>query len=126
MKTKRYYIMPLALAFTVIGCSDDINSGIPQANTGDEVQFSTALSGVNTRTVYGEETDTGFPIYWMNGDKVKVASPQCNIKQADKAFLYSTIKRQSPHETESFPTTSSPANRLRNKSLHESPQSSLQ
>lgn len=74
--------MFLALAFTAMGCSDDITTGGQPANAGDEVQFGVALSGV-TRTVYGDETDTGFPIYWVNGDKVKVASPQCNVRQAE-------------------------------------------
>ena len=82
MKATRYYIMSLALAFTAMGCSDDITTGGQPANAGDEVQFGVALSGV-TRTVYGDETNTGFPIYWVNGDKVKVASPQCNVKTAE-------------------------------------------
>ncbi|MGM9700361.1 MAG: hypothetical protein ACI3YX_02920, partial [Prevotella sp.] len=75
MKTIRYYIMSLALALTAIGCSDDVTTEAPKANKGDEVQFGATLPG--TRTIYGEETETGFPVYWVNGDKVKVASPQC-------------------------------------------------
>lgn len=75
MKTIRYYIMSLALALTAIGCSDDVTTEAPKANKGDEVQFDATLPG--TRTIYGEETTTGFPVYWVNGDKVKVASPQC-------------------------------------------------
>lgn len=75
MKTIRYYIMSLALALTAIGCSDDVTTEAPKANKGDEVQFGATLPG--TRTIYGEETPTGFPVFWVNGDKVKVASPQC-------------------------------------------------
>lgn len=75
MKTIRYYIMSLALALTAIGCSDDVTTEAPKANKGDEVQFGATLPG--TRTIYGEETSTGFPVYWVDGDKVKVASPQC-------------------------------------------------
>ena len=75
MKTIRYYIMSLALALTAIGCSDDVTTEAPKANKGDEVQFGATLPG--TRTIYGEETNTGFRVYWVNGDKVKVASPQC-------------------------------------------------
>lgn len=71
------------MAFTVASCSDDMESPNHPANTGDEVQFGAALSGVDTRTVYGDETTTGFPIYWVQGDKVKVASPQCGVKQAE-------------------------------------------
>ena len=58
-------------------CKDMLNpEEIEKANPGDEVVFGAALPG-NTKTVYGEETKTGFPIYWVNGDKVRVASPQC-------------------------------------------------
>lgn len=78
MKTIRYYIMSLALALMATGCSDDgVNAGKNPAKTGDEVQFGLSLPGKGSRTVYGEETSTGFPIYWVNGDKVRVASPQC-------------------------------------------------
>ena len=58
-------------------CKDMLNpEEIEKANPGDEVVFGAALPG-NTKTVYGNETSTGFPIYWVNGDKVRVASPQC-------------------------------------------------
>lgn len=58
-------------------CKDMLNpEEIEKANPGDEVVFGAALPG-NTKTVYGEETSTGFPIYWVDGDKVRVASPQC-------------------------------------------------
>ena len=58
-------------------CKDMLNpEEIEKANPGDEVVFGAALPG-NSKTVYGGETSTGFPIYWVNGDKVRVASPQC-------------------------------------------------
>lgn len=58
-------------------CKDIWNpEEIIKANPGDEVVFGVALPG-GTKTVYGEETSKGFPIYWVNGDLVKVASPQC-------------------------------------------------
>lgn len=77
MKTYRYYIMTLALSLFVAGCSEDEITKRPSANVGDEVKFGLSLPGLSTRTVYGEETATGFPIYWVDGDLVKVASPQC-------------------------------------------------
>lgn len=78
MKSIRYHIIAGALALMATGCSDDgVNAGKNPAKTGDEVQFGLSLPGKGSRTVYGEETDTGFPIYWVNGDKVRVASPQC-------------------------------------------------
>lgn len=77
-------MMSLALALLAVGCNDDeIAPDRHPANTGDEVQFGVALPGADTRTIYGEETETGFPVYWVNEDKVKVASPQCNIKEAE-------------------------------------------
>ena len=60
-------------------CKDMLNpEEIEKANPGDEVVFGAALPG-NTKTVYGEEDidNHKFPIYWVNGDKVRVASPQC-------------------------------------------------
>lgn len=79
MKTYRYYIMTLALSLLVAGCSEDEITKRPSANVGDEVKFGLSLPGLSTRTIYGEEdTDNkSFPIYWVNGDLVKVASPQC-------------------------------------------------
>ena len=77
MKTYRFYIMTLALTFLFAGCSEDELTKGPGAKVGDEVQFGLSLSNLDTRTVYGDETSTGFPIYWVNGDKVRVASPQC-------------------------------------------------
>ena len=77
MKTYRFYIMTLALSFLFAGCSEDELTKGPGAKVGDDVQFGLSLSNLDTRTVYGEETGTGFPIYWVNGDKVRVASPQC-------------------------------------------------
>ena len=77
MKTYRFYIMTLALSFLFAGCSEDELTKGSGAKVGDEVQFGLSLSNLDTRTIYGEETKTGFPIYWVNGDKVRVASPQC-------------------------------------------------
>ena len=60
-------------------CKDMLNpEEIEKANPGDEVVFGAALPG-NTKTVYGEENTVTktFPIYWVDGDKVRVASPQC-------------------------------------------------
>ena len=60
-------------------CKDMLNpEEIEKANPGDEVVFGAALPG-NTKTVYGEENTVTktFPIYWVDGDKVWVASPQC-------------------------------------------------
>ena len=79
MKTSRYIILSLAAVAIAASCKEELNPDKPiNANPGDEVVFGAALPG-KTKTVYGEEntvTNT-FPIYWVNGDKVRVASPQC-------------------------------------------------
>lgn len=77
MKTYRFYIMTLALTFLFAGCSEDELIKGSGAKVGDDVQFGLSLSNLDTRTVYGDETSSGFPIYWVDGDKVRVASPQC-------------------------------------------------
>lgn len=69
--------MSLAAVAIAASCKEELNPDKPiNANPGDEVVFGAALPG-KTKTVYGEETSSGFPIYWVNGDKVRVASPQC-------------------------------------------------
>ncbi len=78
MKSRNILIASFAALFLASSCSDVMESDeIVKANPGDEVVFGAALPA--TKTVYGEEnTETKtFPIYWVNGDKVRVASPQC-------------------------------------------------
>ena len=77
MKTSRYILLSFAAVAIAASCKEELNPDKPiNANPGDEVVFGAALPG-KTKTVYGEETSSGFPIYWVNGDKVRVASPQC-------------------------------------------------
>lgn len=94
MKTYRYYILTLALSLLVAGCSEDEITKRPSANVGDEVKFGLSLPGLSTRTVYGEETSTGFPIYWMDGDLVKVASPQCLSGRNSAEYSISAGEKQ--------------------------------
>lgn len=76
MNIHRLIMFASALVITS-ACVEMPETGIvPQV--GKEVQFGLSLGdGVKTRTVYGEETETGFPVYWINGDQVLIASPQC-------------------------------------------------
>ena len=79
MKTSRYILLSLAAVAIAASCKEELNPDKPiNANPGDEVVFGAALPG-KTKTVYGaEDTENKtFPIYWVNGDKVRVASPQC-------------------------------------------------
>lgn len=76
MKLYRFIILASALIMTC-SCVEEPEMNV-EPQPGTEVQFGLSLgSGVDTRTVYGEENGTGFPIYWVNGDRVLVASPQC-------------------------------------------------
>lgn len=80
MKTSKYIFLSMAAVVLAVACKEELNPDNPiKANPGDEVQFGAALPG-KTKTVYGEENTTtnSFPIYWVNGDKVRVASPQCS------------------------------------------------
>ena len=76
MKSRNILIASFAALFLASSCSDVMEPDeIVKANPGDEVVFGAALPA--TKTVYGDETSSGFPIYWVNGDNVRVASPQC-------------------------------------------------
>lgn len=79
MKKIYNYILLSALAFASASCiNEELNPDQPTAETGDEVKFGLSLGDPKTRTVYGDETDNNtFPIYWIDGDKVQVFSPQC-------------------------------------------------
>lgn len=94
MKTYRYYIMTLALSLFVAGCSEDELTKGPGAKVGDEVKFGLSLPGLSTRTIYGEENDNKFPIYWVNGDLVKVASPQCLSGRNSAEYSISAGEKQ--------------------------------
>ncbi len=82
MKKIYNYILLSALAFASTGClNEELTPDKPYAEAGDEVKFRLSLEEPKTKTIYGEETTTGdktvFPIYWVEGDKVQVFSPQC-------------------------------------------------
>lgn len=74
--------MLFVMAFAVASCAEDEiiennNSGRP----GGDVQFGLSLH--NSRTIYGPEGASSFPIYWSEGDKILVASPQCSNPTAE-------------------------------------------
>ena len=77
MKRIYNFITLAILAFAAIGCIEDINTDMPSAESGDEVQFGLSLDGPKTKTVYGMEANNAFPVYWIDGDKVAVYSPDC-------------------------------------------------
>lgn len=94
MKRIYNYILMSALAFIAVGC---INEGLepdrPVIGSGNDVKFGLSFDESKTRTIYGPEDTTftedkkidkiSFPIYWSDGDKVLVASPQCAVTSAE-------------------------------------------
>lgn len=78
MKNIHKYILLSVLAFALASCSEDeIVNGGGQAKPGEEVQFGLSLPDASSRTVYGPEKNDAFPIYWSEGDKVQIYSPDC-------------------------------------------------
>lgn len=77
MNMKKIFLMS-ALALLVYGCQDENEGASIQPTPGEEVKFGGMLDdNALTRTIYGDETNSGFPIYWVDGDQVLVASPDC-------------------------------------------------
>ena len=86
MKRIYNYILMSALAFIAVGC---INEGLepdrPVIGSGNDVKFGLSFDESKTRTIYGPEDkdNNAFPVYWADGDKVLVASPQCAVTSAE-------------------------------------------
>ena len=102
MNTKKIFLMS-ALALLVCSCQEDEGTSI-QPTPGEEVKFGGRLNASPmTRTIYGErESDgSGFPIYWVNGDQVLVASPECanNNGIGSATYAISVEKEQQNYAT---------------------------
>lgn len=71
---KVYFYFGIALAAFLSSCTDDsLNNGVKNpVHTGDEILFGSTLSDnadmiegtAESRTVYGDRTPTGVPVYW--------------------------------------------------------------
>ncbi len=71
------YLLGLSL-LALVACNQENMPERPTPTPGAEVKFGVSLNKNDvTRTIYGEENSKGFPIYWVDGDKVLVTSPQC-------------------------------------------------
>lgn len=73
---KKIYYLGIALAACLSSCSDDsLDNGKTVVNpvqTGDEIIFGSSLSDntdMESRTVYGDCTTTGVPVYWSSDEK---------------------------------------------------------
>lgn len=71
------YLLGLSM-LALVACNQENMPERPTPTPGAEVKFGASLNKTDvTRTIYGEENNNAFPIYWVNGDKVLVTSPQC-------------------------------------------------
>lgn len=73
------YLLGLSL-LALVACNQENMPERPTPTPGAEVKFGASLNETGvTRTIYGkEDTEKNtFPIYWVDGDKVLVTSPQC-------------------------------------------------
>lgn len=101
MKRIYNYILLSVLAFAAAGClEDELNPGGELVGSGDEVQFGLSLNDPKTKTVYGEEYTNDankkvFPIYWSEGDKIQIASPQCVTGRNQAEYLVTPEAGQS-------------------------------
>ena len=104
---KRIYTLLFGvMALAVVGCIDEVdNSNIPSAKSGDEVQFGLTLPGM-TRTIYGDKNQDGtaYPIYWVNGDKVQIYSPQCLIGRNNAEYKVAVENATQNYATSLTPT----------------------
>lgn len=73
------YLLGLSL-LALVACNQENMPERPTPTPGAEVKFGVSLNKTDvTRTIYGKEdtVKNTFPIYWVQGDKVLVTSPQC-------------------------------------------------
>lgn len=86
MKRIYNYILLAALTFMAIGCVEEsLKPDMPSSGCENDVKFGLSLEDPKTRTIYGAEANNAFPVYWSEGDKVLVASPQCAVNSAEYA-----------------------------------------
>lgn len=107
MKSLYNYILLAVMAFATVGCLGELNTDIPSAESGDEVQFGLSLPSSMTRTTYGDKNGTGYPIYWVDGDKVQVYSPQCLDGRNDAEYKVSVESSNQNYATSLTPTGAS-------------------
>lgn len=91
---KKNIFLGIALAALLNSCTDKFDENRVQnpVQAGDEILFGSSISGdgsaVESRTVYGDRTDTGIPVYWKaEGDEIAIFCPQASAP-ADKLVNY--------------------------------------
>ena len=91
---KKNIFLGVALMFFGAACTDDLGENKVQnpVQVGDEILFGSTISDdadvIESRTVYGDRTDTGIPVYWKEeGDSVAIFCPQAS-QPASKLVTY--------------------------------------
>lgn len=91
---KKNIFLGVALMFFGAACTDDLGENKVQnpVQVGDEILFGSTISDdanvIESRTVYGDRTDTGIPVYWKEeGDLVAIFCPQAS-QPANKLVNY--------------------------------------
>lgn len=86
-----------AVGALLAGCSDEVRNPEKPSNPGSDIAFQLNLqSDPQTRTLYGEETNNAFPIYWVDQDQIIVASPQCAAGR-NNALYQVTVPNATSH-----------------------------
>lgn len=110
MKKISFYL-GLALAACLSSCSEDnLDNGkvVNPVQTGDEILFGSTLSGDanvvektgQTRTVYGDRTSTGVPVYWEadGSDEIAIFCLQAS-QPANHLVNYKVAPDEADHAT---------------------------
>lgn len=91
---KKNIFFGIALTALLNSCTDKFDENRVQnpVQVGDEILFGSSISGdgsaVESRTVYGDRTSTGIPVYWKEkGDEIAIFCPQAS-QPADKLVTY--------------------------------------
>lgn len=72
---KRIFLINVALAAILAGCSDEIDNGTVKnpVQIGEEILFgSSLLSESESRTVYGDRDEKGVAVHWVDGDEIAI------------------------------------------------------
>ena len=95
MKNIHKYIMLFVMAFAVASCTEEeIVEDKVLGKPGEDVQFGLSLDN-GTRTVYGPKANNAFPIYWSDGDKVQIYSPECVLGRNNAEYSVTPKSGQS-------------------------------
>lgn len=95
----KYIYSFLILATTVIGANSCVNEDLERhpSEGGNVIKFAATTSRINSKTSYGQLSDGKWPIYWKNGDVVKVFCPQASEEGTNNAIY--TVSNPSSNAT---------------------------